>query len=124
MDSLLKQLNLKHFIFALAMGDDDVFVYEWGTINGLMRVNEEYGLIEVIAIANDVQHNGQFVKFIEMLEKYQDDEIIIFSVTEFFNSRLRDWFIRRGYIHEVESDSVFYKELPLTQRNVVDTIKT
>lgn len=124
MKSLINQFNLRHFWAAQAMGDDDVFTYDWHTIHGLMRVDEVNHLIEIIAVANEVPHNGKYVEFIELLEKSQDDGLITFGVSEFFNTRLRSWFERRGYKYQPESDTMFYKKIPLTQRNDVDTIKT
>lgn len=122
-EQLLIDLNIRPYPFAQIMGDDDVFMYRWHTIHGLVRINTEIKTLEVFAIANDEMHNGKFVAFIEMLERNQDDNQIIFGVSEFFNARLRDWFKRRGYHYEEHSDTMFYRGKLLTQRNTFDKIE-
>lgn len=112
MRQLTNKLSLQPYPFAVVMGDDDVFMFRWHTIHGLMRINETDKLIDLFAIANDQMHNGKFVEFIEMMESHQRNGDMQYGVSEFFNPRLRDWFKRRGYIHFKMSDTMFYQSVP------------
>ena len=51
-------------------------------------------------------HNGQFLKFIEFLEKFTRENDLKFMIGELFNRRLDDWFARRGY--QKERDNRIY----------------
>lgn len=60
-------------------------------------------------------HNGQFVKFIEFLEKFARDNNLKLVIGEIFNKRLDKWFEKRGYIKD--RDNRVYRELGKIHHN-------
>ena len=69
-------------------------------------------------MVNAKMHNGQFLKFIELLEKFTRKNDLKFMIGELFNHRLDDWFARRGY--RKERDNRIY----IPNINVVNILKT
>lgn len=45
-------------------------------------------------------HNGQFLKFIELLEEFVRDNNLKLVIGEIMNDRLDKWFERRGYLKD------------------------
>jgi hypothetical protein len=68
----------------------DTRVYEFGTITGICKVIDEK--LYIIAIENTDPHNGQFEPFVECLESRGA------CVIEFMNERLKQYFIKRGWV--------------------------
>lgn len=106
MELIFKELDLRPFPPAMMMGDDDMFMYQKGTVRGLIKIGSKS--LELVAIENDEAHNGQFLQFIEWMERNSFKHGFKFSITTFFNPRLRQWFINRGYEYDKHNDSTTY----------------
>lgn len=109
MDEILKQFTLRQFPVALMMGDTNIYMYQWSTLDGLMRIGREQNALQLIAVQNAKPHNGEFLRLIKLLESTADNYGMSFTVSDFFNDRLRRWFIARGYAYVKKYDTVVYK---------------
>ena len=89
-------------------GDDHYYTFKHGSLFGLFNLSDEK-VVNLLAINNTKMHNGQFLKFIEFLEKFVRDNNLKLVIGEIFNKRLDKWFERRGYIKD--QDNRVYKEL-------------
>ena len=121
MEELIKTLNLDKWYLSGALGDEDnIYTYRWNTIRGIARVN--FGTVmtrpsfEIIAIENDVIGNGRFHEFIAIMEKYNETLKLNFSICQFFNPRLREWFRRRGYRYDPSDDEMSYVDKVIIDR--------
>lgn len=88
--------------------DDYYYVFKYGSLHGLFCLADEKA-VNLLAITNSKMHNGQFVKFIELLEKFARDNNLKLVIGEIFNKRLDKWFEKRGYIKD--RDNRVYREL-------------
>ena len=86
-------------------GDDHYYTFIHGSLYGLFNLSDEK-VVNLLAINNTKMHNGQFLKFIEFLEKFTRENDLKFMIGELFNHRLDDWFSRRGY--QKERDNRIY----------------
>lgn len=86
-------------------GDDHYYTFIHGSLFGLFNLSDEK-VVNLLAINNTKMHNGQFLKFIELLEKFTRENDLKFMIGELFNRRLDDWFARRGY--QKERDNRIY----------------
>ena len=77
-------------------GDDHYYTFMHGSLYGLFNLSDEK-VINLLAINNSKMHNGQFIKFVELLEQFARDNNLKFMIGELFNPRLDNWFARRGY---------------------------
>lgn len=77
-------------------GDDHYYTFMYGSLYGLFCLSDKK-TVNLLAINNSKMHNGQFLKFIELLEKFTRKNNLRFMIGELFNSRLDDWFACRGY---------------------------
>ena len=77
-------------------GDDHYYMFKHGSLYGLFCLSDKK-TVNLLAIDNTKMHNGQFLKFIELLEKFTRENDLRFMIGELFNRRLDDWFARRGY---------------------------
>ena len=77
-------------------GDDHYYTFMHGSLYGLFCLSDKK-TVNLLAINNSKMHNGQFLKFIELLEKFTRENGLKFMIGELFNRRLDDWFARRGY---------------------------
>ena len=96
------------FLLAKLLGDKYYYTFIKGTLSGLFCLSNK-NVINLLAIYNDERHNGQFLGFIELLEKFARDNDLKLMVGEIFNDRLDKWFERRGYIKD--RDNRVYREL-------------
>lgn len=74
----------------------DMRMFERGSVHGLLEICPD--ALNVVALANDKPHNGQFSKAVGRLERIADEMGVTLRVVEFWNQRLLRWFVRRGYI--------------------------
>lgn len=109
MHELLKEFELIEFPYAMMLGYKTIFMYKWSTIDGLLKIGIKRNALQIIAINNSKKHNGEFIKFIELLESAADKTNMLLTVSDFFNGHLRQWFIRRGYMYAKEYDTVIYR---------------
>ena len=79
--------------------DDHYYTFIHGSLYGLFCLSDKK-TVNLLAINNSKMHNGQFQKFIELLEKFTRENNLKFMIGELFNPRLDDWFARRGYQKE------------------------
>lgn len=93
---------------AKLLGDDHYYMFKHGSLHGLFHLADEK-VVNLLAITNSKMHNGQFIKFIEFLEKFARDNNLKFVIGEIMNDRLDKWFERRGYLKE--RDNRVYREL-------------
>lgn len=93
---------------AKLLGDDHYYMFKHGSLHGLFYLADEK-VVNLLAITNSKMHNGQFIKFIEFLEKFARDNNLKFVIGEIMNDRLDKWFERRGYLKE--RDNRVYREL-------------
>lgn len=77
-------------------GDDHYYMFKHDSLYGLFCLQDKK-TVNLLAINNSKMHNGQFLKFIELLEKFTRENGLKFMIGELFNRRLDDWFARRGY---------------------------
>lgn len=77
-------------------GDDHYYTFIHGTLYGLFCLSNKK-VVNLLAINNSKMHNGQFLKLIELLEKFTRENDLQFMIGELFNPRLDNWFERRGY---------------------------
>lgn len=77
-------------------GDDHYYTFMHGSLYGLFCLSDKK-TVNLLAINNSKMHNGQFLKFIELLEEFTRENDLKFMIGELFNSRLDNWFARRGY---------------------------
>ena len=77
-------------------GDDHYYTFMHGSLYGLFCLSDKK-TVNLLAINNSKMHNGQFLKFIKLLEKFTRENDLKFMIGELFNSRLDNWFARRGY---------------------------
>lgn len=96
------------FPVAELLGDDHYYMFKHGSLHGLFCLADEK-VVNLLAINNSKMHNGQFVKFIEFLEKFARDNNLKLVIGEIFNKRLDKWFEKRGYIKD--RDNRVYREL-------------
>jgi hypothetical protein len=73
----------------------DMRMFERGTVHGLLEVSADS--LNVVALANDKPNNGHFGKAVARLERAADNLGVTLRIVEFWNDRLRCWFVRRGY---------------------------
>lgn len=90
------------------LGDDHYYMFKHGSLHGLFHLADEK-VVNLLAITNSKTHNGQFLKFIEFLEKFARDNNLKLVIGEVMNDRLDKWFERRGYLKE--RDNRVYREL-------------
>lgn len=93
---------------AKLLGDDHYYMFKHGSLHGLFHLADEK-ILNLLAINNSKMHNGQFIKFIEFLEKFTRDNNLKLVIGEIFNKRLDKWFERRGYVKD--RDNRVYREL-------------
>ena len=93
---------------AKLLGDDHYYMFKHGSLHGLFHLADEK-VVNLLAINNSKIHNGQFLKFIEFLEKFARDNNLELVIGEIFKKRLDKWFEKRGYIKD--QDNRVYKEL-------------
>lgn len=98
----------KKYPVAKLLGDDHYYMFKHGSLHGLFHLADEK-VVNLLAINNSKIHNGQFLKFIEFLEKFARDNNLELVIGEIFNKRLDKWFEKRGYIKD--QDNRVYKEL-------------
>ena len=79
------------FPMAKLLGDDHYYNFAHGSLSGLFCLSNK-NVINLLAIYNDERHNGQFLGFIELLEKFARDNDLKLMVGEIFNDRLDKWF--------------------------------
>nr|DAR05891.1 MAG TPA: hypothetical protein [Caudoviricetes sp.] len=96
------------FPVAELLGDDHYYMFKHGSLHGLFHLADEK-VVNLLAITNSKMHNGQFLKFIEFLEKFTRDNNLKLVIGEIFNKRLDKWFEKRGYIKD--QDNRVYREL-------------
>lgn len=96
------------FPVAKLFGDDQYYMFKHGSLHGLFCLADEK-VVNLLSINNTKMHNGQFLKFIELLEKFARDNNLKFVVGEIMNDRLDKWFERRGYIKDRNNRA--YREL-------------
>lgn len=96
------------FPVAKLFGDDHYYMFKRGSLHGLFRLADEK-VVNLLAINNAKMHNGQFLKFIELLEKFARDNNLKLVIGEVMNDRLDKWFERRGYLKE--RDNRVYRDL-------------
>ena len=89
-------------------GDDHYYMFMHGSLFGLFNLSDER-VVNLLSINNSKMHNGQFLKFIELLEKFARDNNLKFVIGEIMNDRLDKWFERRGYLKD--RDNRVYREL-------------
>ena len=89
-------------------GDDYYYMFKHGSLHGLFCLADEK-VVNLLAINNTKMHNGQFIKFIEFLEKFARDNDLKLVIGEIMNDRLDKWFERRGYMKD--QDDRVYREL-------------
>ena len=77
-------------------GDDYYYTFMHGSLYGLFCLSDEK-TVNLLGINNNKKHNGQFLKFIELLEMFTRENDLKLMIGELFNSRLDNWFARRGY---------------------------
>ena len=87
--------------------DDQYYVFMHGSLHGLFCLSDKR-VVNLLGINNTKMHNGQFLKFIELLEKFARDNNLKLMIGEIFNDRLDKWFERRGYLKE--QDNRVYKK--------------
>lgn len=87
------------FPVAKLHGDDHYYMFKHGSLHGLFHLADEK-VVNLLAITNSKMHNGQFLKFIEFLEKFTRDNNLKLVIGEVMNDRLDKWFERRGYLKE------------------------
>lgn len=80
-------------------GDDYYYTFRYGSLFGLFCLSDK-GVVNLLAINNTKMHNGQFLKFIELLEEFTRDNNLKLVIGELFNDRLDKWFERRGYLKD------------------------
>ena len=88
-------------------GDDHYYTFMHGSLFGLFNLSDEK-VVNLLSINNSKMHNGQFLKFIELLEKFARDNSLKLVIGELFNDRLDKWFEKRGYLKE--RDNRVYRE--------------
>lgn len=93
---------------AKLLGDDHYYMFKHDSLHGLFHLADDK-VVNLLAITNSKMHNGQFIKFIELLEKFTRDNNLKLVIGEIFNKRLDKWFERRGYIKD--RDNRVYREL-------------
>lgn len=93
---------------AKLLGDDHYYMFKHGSLHGLFHLADEK-VVNLLAITNAKMHNGQFIKFIEFLEKFTRDNNLKLVIGEIFNKRLDKWFEKRGYIKD--QDNRVYRKL-------------
>lgn len=93
---------------AKLLGDDHYYMFKQGSLHGLFHLADEK-VVNLLAINNSKMHNGQFIKFIEFLEKFARDNSLKLVIGEVMNDRLDKWFERRGYLKV--RDNRVYREL-------------
>lgn len=93
---------------AKLLGDDHYYMFKHGSLHGLFHLADEK-VVNLLAINNSKMHNGQFIKFIEFLEKFARDNSLKLVIGEVMNDRLDKWFERRGYLKV--RDNRVYREL-------------
>ena len=93
---------------AKLLGDDHYYMFKHGSLHGLFHLADEK-VVNLLAITNSKMHNGQFLKFIEFLEKFTRDNNLKLVIGEVMNDRLDKWFEGRGYLKE--RDNRVYREL-------------
>ena len=84
---------------AKLLGDDHYYMFKHGSLHGLFCLADEK-VVNLLSINNTKMHNGQFLKFIELLEKFARDNSLKFVIGEIMNDRLDKWFERRGYLKD------------------------
>ena len=89
-------------------GDDHYYIFMHGSLYGLFNLSDE-NVVNLLGINNTKMHNGQFLKFIELLEKFARDNNLKLVIGEIMNDRLDKWFERRGYLKD--RDNRVYREL-------------
>jgi hypothetical protein len=70
-------------------------IFRLGSAHGLLEILPD--AINVIALSNDKPHNGQFKRAVTRLERAADNLGVTLRIVSFWNDRLRQWFVRRGY---------------------------
>lgn len=80
-------------------GDDHYYTFMHGSLYGLFNLSDE-NVVNLLGINNTKMHNGQFLKFIELLEKFARDNNLKLVIGEIMNDRLDKWFERRGYLKD------------------------
>ena len=98
----------KEFPVAKLLGDDQYYMFKHGSLHGLFCLADEK-VVNLLSINNTKMHNGQFLKFIELLEKFARDNNLKLVIGEIFNRRLDKWFEKRGYIKDRNNRA--YREL-------------
>lgn len=73
----------------------DMRLFGRGTVHGLLEICPDS--LNVVALSNDRPNNGQFTKAVGRLERAADNLGVTLRIVEFWNDRLRLWFVRRGY---------------------------
>lgn len=71
-------------------------MFKHGTVHGLLELTPT--AVNLIAIHNDRRGNGHFVRALGHLESAAASHDLTFRVVHFWNKRLADWFLRRGYL--------------------------
>lgn len=99
--------SYEEFPLAKLLGDKHYYMFAHGSLSGLLSLADK-SVVNLLAIYNDEMHNGQFLKFIELLEKFARDNNLKLMIGEIYNDRLDKWFERRGYLKE--KDNRVYKE--------------
>ena len=79
---------------AKLLGDDHYYMFKHGSLHGLFHLADEK-VVNLLAINNAKMHNGQFLKFIEFLEKFARDNSLKLVIGEIFNKRLDKWFEKK-----------------------------
>ena len=92
----------KKYPVAKLLGDDHYYMFKHGSLHGLFHLADEK-VVNLLAINNSKIHNGQFLKFIEFLEKFARDNNLELVIGEIFNKRLDKWFEKRGYIKDQDN---------------------
>ena len=103
----LVDFHMEHPIPKL-FGDDHYYIFKHGSIHGLFCLTDEK-VVNLLSVNNFKMHNGQFLKFIELLEKFARDNNLKLVIGELFNDRLDKWFEGRGYTKD--RDNRVYREL-------------
>jgi len=80
-------------------GDNYYYTFVHGSLYGLFCLSDE-SVVNLLAINNTKMHNGQFLKFIELLEEFVRDNNLKLVIGEIMNDRLDKWFERRGYLKD------------------------
>ncbi len=86
-------------------------MFERGTVHGLLEIRTD--ALNIIALNNERPNNWQFKKAVARLERAADSLGVKLRIVEFWNDRLRLWFVRRGYESGRHPEWGLYAERPL-----------